>query len=386
MDLHYDTFEQIEQIPNFWAELIAPYLANKSFVSAKQAIYPSVRDIPQEVLEFETTLPTVIVQDVQSNEYSRIYLWYGTKNHARSANVLGKNSGKYAFIQTKIPHDTEYYDRYEIMKETDPRYNGTFARQRVNRILATSDEDVIQENDSVIIDVIQKGILEFVRILLHEIDSNRTRLCAVYTSSRIMKRGATTIFRDLDVLLGHHDLIRGLAEESSSGSESESDSESDSDSCDSIESLEYLYTPGAGAGAGAGAANIRDEKSIIEDIIRNMVSSRPTTHENHECSTCNSDSDESTNESYDSLEDKIDDAIMIHNELVHLISSTSEPWKENPRILELINQMVNIGHIDYLDGSDSDSDDAASEKSIAESAAKVEEELPDDFVTATELD
>lgn len=369
---HYNTYEQLSTVPNFWAEIIAPYIASKAFISAKQAIYPSIRDIPQEVIEFETSLVTVIIQDAKTNEYYRIYLWYGTKNHAKSANALGKNSGKFAFIQTKIPHDIEFYDRYEILKECDPRYRGTFANERVNRILSTSDEDVVVQSDTTIVDVIQKGVLRFMENLISEIEHGKTHLCAVYTSSRIMKRGAPTVFRDLDVILGHNDLIRGLAEESSSGSdvsESEDSSDSDSDS-DSDSEFEDDQDPDV----------VFEE---IDDYVSRKERDRDSIQEIIEgIRKTSMDSDDSVDEvesgsEYDEIEGKLDDIVLIHNELIQLISPETFTTS-NERVRELIDQMVRIGHIDYFDESsvvdDNDVEDVDAD----------DVEIADDFINDTE--
>lgn len=342
--MHFQTFKELSSSnESFWSNIVAPYLAESIFNSSKVK-YEDTHKVPEHITEIENTLTTILYEQIENNsnptEIKRVYLWFGTREQAKSCNASGidKYNGKYVVIQTTLPdHDIEFYDRYEIIQDSDPLVGGIYCEQRINKVLTSSPRgSTIKElTDNVRVDVIQDAVEKVVENLITKTENKQIRLIAIYETKRTMRRGDSTIFENVNILLGNEKQINDLGEQ-------DEGSFSDEDDDDFLESEESEDD------------SDHDHAEATDLLMRRLIGS--STSDESEGSDESDESDEShesdeSNESHESDEsdeeftydERVDSVVFIHNKLVPLLDDI-ELNKEN--IIPLLKELRSIGTIE----------------------------------------
>jgi hypothetical protein len=361
--MHFETFQQLSSSTSddsFWGTIIAPYLAESIFNSSK-AKYDDISQVPRDVMSFENTLTTILFEDCNHennsnpNQIRRMYLWFGTREQAKSCNASGIDTynGKYVIIQTILPeHDVEFYDRYEIIQDSDPLVGGMYADKRINKILTSSPRGIKELSDDVRIGVIQDAVEKIVESLMNKVDKKQMKLIAIYETKRIMRRGSSTIFEDHNILLGDASRIRELGEEDD-GSDVDEEDDSDYISDDASASND------SDASTSETEDSTADHAEATDFLMRKLHSgldSEDMLEESDESddASASDDSDESGEFTYD---ERVDRVVDIHNKLVPFLDDIES---NKDFIIPLLNELHSIGHIDASasEGSDESDDDA----------------------------
>lgn len=341
--MHFETFKELSSSnESFWSTIVAPYLAESIFNSSKVK-YEDISKVPEHITTIENTLTTILYEQIENNsnptEIKRVYLWFGTREQAKSANCSGidKYNGKYVVVQTTLPdHDIEFYDRYEIIQDSDPLVGGIYSDQRINKVLTSSPRgSTIKElTDNVRVDVIQDAVERVVENLMEKIENKQMRLIAIYETKRTMRRGDSTIFENVNILLGNSKQISDLGEQDE-GSFSDSNSgESDEDSEEESEE-EYSEEDDLDD-------SDHDHAEATDFLMRRLIgSSTSDESEGSDGSEGSYESDESDEEfTYD---ERVDSVVFIHNKLVPLLDDIDS---NKEYIIPLLKELRSIGTIE----------------------------------------
>jgi hypothetical protein len=361
--MHFESFHELSKSnESYWSTIIAPYLAESIFTSSKVQ-YEDPSEIPEDVSSFETKLTTLLYEEMSNNsnpnEIKRIYLWFGTREQAKSCNASGidKFNGKYVVIQSTIPdHDVEFYDRHEIIQDTDPSIGGVYFDKRINKILSSSPRGVKDLTDETRVHLVQDAVEQFVEVLMNKVEKKQINIIAIYETKRTMRRGNSTLFEDSNILLGNEKQIRDLGEEDDGSDASGDDYDSDylSGSDESDESDESST-----------ASSTNDHAEATDFLMRKLhnesdesLSESSEYDESHDL-LFNEDED---NDSY-VYNEKVDEVITIHNKLMPYLHDI-EKHKES--IIPLLQELHQIG---YIVDEPSESDES-SNKNDSESIEK----------------
>jgi hypothetical protein len=351
--MHFETFRELSlSNESYWSTIVAPYLAESIFNSSKVK-YEDISKVPDHISSIENTLTTILYEQIENNsnptEIKRVYLWFGTREQAKSANCSGidKYNGKYVVVQTTLPdHDIEFYDRYEIIQDSDPLVGGIYSDQRINKVLTSSPRgSTIKElTDNIRVDVIQDAVEKVVENLMEKIDDKQIKLIAIYETKRTMRRGDSTIFENINILLGNEKQINDLGEkddgsfssseiddESSVSGESEFESESESDDSESND---------------FDASGSDDDHAEATDfLMRKLIHGSSSSSSEHESEEEDSE-DEEDEFTYD---ERVDSVVLIHNKLVPLLDDIESNKKY---IIPLLKELQSIGTIDVSEDED----------------------------------
>lgn len=321
------------QHDNPWATVIAPYLAERVFLASKNP-YADPRMIPHDIHIHETIIPTVLLKSKSiDDDYRRVYLWLATQEQAENANCdRSGDIGTCSLVQTTLPHDMEFYDKFEIIQESDPTIGGVFAHERINKILSTQHATKVDEDVEAA--AIQSGVEAFVLQLMTDED---WEVVAIYTTKRTLRRGMPTLFEDVDVLVGDMTTIRDL------GEESDSDDAADSDYADSghAEATDFILKR---------MKNLDSDENEEEDPAQEVGTDMDEDEEHSE----GSDDDELFHQ-------QITDVVEVHNELVTLLDDKGALINpaDAPRFHALLAQLRSVGTIE-LDSEGSTEEDTES--------------------------
>ncbi len=225
---------------DYWSEIVAPFLATKLIETHQMTLYPDLHAIPAELTNYDNAILTLLLHKPHENKYSRVYLWIGTREEAKEANCLLEDKtnvkgyvGRFVLVQTVLPHDFELYNKFEIIQESSPEYDGTFGNIEVNKIVTSTPQGKHKLDTDVLFDLVQRGVEQFV-IKLMELESSGSEIIGIYITKRTMRRGKSTVFAEDDILLGDHAQIISLREEEDSD-EDEFSSEGSEKSFDRFE-------------------------------------------------------------------------------------------------------------------------------------------------------
>lgn len=313
----YETLQDLideKSSENVWATVIAPYLAQKIF-DTTQSVYADVRLVPSTQSEYISTLPTLIVRTKKDNEYKRMYLWVATKEQALSANV------------TLDP--TDHKGGFHFLVCTTVPAGIEFYNKY----------DIIQECDPLVYGTYAK-----------EPEGSINRIVAMSTPGK--KKVTDELYEEL-IQQGVENFVLETMELVE----------------DDKMNVIALYT--TSRHLRRGLETLFEDKDILigdSDEIKKLGE-----QEQIESETDSTNSDDSDSSSLNEI--KIDDVIDIHNELITL----ADDFHGNmDRIRELLEQMVQIGPVDYLD-NDEDSNSSGEEE-------EEEENSDEENVTESEED
>ncbi len=354
--MHFESFYDLTKSnESFWSTIVAPYLAESIFTSSKVQ-YEDASQVPEDVTSFETKLTTILYEELTNNsnpnEIKRIYLWFGTREQAKSCNASGidKYNGKYVVIQSTIPdHDHEFYDRYDIIQESDPNIGGDYYNKRINKILTSSPRGVKDLTDEIRVHVVQDAVEQFVETLIAKVEKKQINLIAIYETKRIMRRRESTLFEDSNILLGNAKQIRDLGEEDD-GSDASDDSydsdylsasEQESDESDDTDSQNHSTT---------------DDHAEATDFLMRKLNNNDSETSESEVDIEEEDDDEDDDFVYN---EKVDEVITIHNKLIQYLDDIE---KNKDFIVPLLQDLHKIGYIEEeeLSGSSDSSDSTES--------------------------
>ncbi len=269
-----------------WSDMIAPFIASKLFECSKIEAYEDVRLIPPELQEYTNEMLTLLVRKSGSEKVSRVYLWVGTRDEAKMANcLLESNVGRFVVVQTVIPHDVEFYNKYEIIQESDE--GGMFSDLEVNKVLVSTPSGVKRLEGDALVDLIQHATEAFVAKLM-ELEESGNDLLGLFVTVRVMRRGDSTLFDETDILIGDRHAIRDLREAEDSDS-----SNADSDYSTTSERAEAAATRSTSSGE-------LSKSSESCESCESSGSSESGTSESDESDGSESDDDESRTDSDDS--------------------------------------------------------------------------------------
>lgn len=268
------TFASIRELSasvsgDVWGEVVAPYVASKMFECHQVEAYEDVRLIPPELENYTNEILTLLVRKRSSKKVSRVYLWVGTREEAKLANCLIESgTGRFVVVQSVVPHEVEFYNKYEIIQESDD--GGMFADLEVNKILVSTPSSVKRLDKDSLVDLIQSATEAFV-LKLMELEDGENDILGLYVTVRVMRRGKPTLFDEIDVLIGNAEEIRALRESEDSDSGSDSDYGSSGDRAErhvssssrsaSDDSTEETTSSSSESGSGSGS----DESASDDD-------------------------------------------------------------------------------------------------------------------------
>ncbi len=359
------------QDDDFWGAMIAPYLAAKLVENYQMEVYPDVSLIPPDLECYTNKILTLLLQKRSDESVSRVYLWIGSRDDAKAANCLledatnpGGHVGKYCTVQTVLPHDFELFNKYEIIEESSE--SGNFKDLDINKIVASTPPGTKKMNTEVLMDLVQKSVEKFV-IKLMELEDAGNEIIGMYNTTRVMRRGKSTVFKETDILIGDPAEIEALREEDesdnsdsdysseSSGSEGSEDSEGSTES----EGSESEESEGDDESEGSESEGSESEGSSSES------EGSEGDDESEGSSTESEGEDEGESEGSEGTVDaQIDALIPLHNKLVRAMRASSEI---TPEILGLLQELLLIGEIsedfrptdeDDAEGDEADEDDA----------------------------
>ncbi len=375
---------------DFWGAMIAPYLAAKLVENYQMEVYPDVSLIPPDLECYTNKILTLLLQKRSDESVSRVYLWIGSRDDAKAANCLledatnpGGHVGKYCTVQTVLPHDFELFNKYEIIEESSE--SGNFKDLDINKIVASTPPGVKKMNTEVLMDLVQKSVEKFV-IKLMELEDAGNEVIGMYNTTRVMRRGKSTVFKETDILIGDPAEIEALREEdesddsdsdySSEGSESEgSEGSEDDDESEGSESEGSTESEGSES---EGSESEGSESDGTEDEGSESEGSSSESEGESEGSSTESEGSEGSEGTVDA---QIDALIPLHNKLVRAMRASSEgvfglhgkPKTEvTPEILGLLQELLLIGEIseDFrpTDEDEADEDEAEGDEAEGDDA------------------
>lgn len=326
-----DMFRRTSDIhdDDFWGTIIAPYLAAKLVENYQMEVYPDVSLIPPDLESYTNSILTLLLQKRSDECVSRVYLWIGSRDDAKTANCLledpqnpGGHVGKYCTVQTVLPHDFELFNKYEIIEESSE--SGNFKDLDINKIVASTPPGVKKMNTEVLMDLVQKSVEKFV-IKLMELEDGGNEVIGMYNTTRVMRRGKSTVFKETDILIGDPDEIVGLREDDESD---DSDSDYASEGKDESE----------------GESEESDESEGSEGESEESEESEGESEESEgESEESEGESEGTEGESDGTVDVQIDALIPLHNKLIRAMRSSSEI---TPEILSILQDLLMIGEIE----------------------------------------
>jgi hypothetical protein len=354
-NLKNDMFRRTSDIQDddFWGTIIAPYLAAKLVENFQMEVYPDVSLIPPDLECYTNSILTLLLQKRGDESVSRVYLWIGSREDAKAANCLledrsnpGGHVGKYCTVQTVLPHDFELFNKYEIIEESSE--SGNFKDLDINKIVASTPQGTKKMSEEVLMDLVQRSVEKFV-IKLMELEEGGNEVIGMYNTTRIMRRGKSTVFKETDILIGDQAEIVALREEDESDdSDSDYSSSSESESSKSSEGSEDDESELEGS---------EDDESELEGSEDDESESEGSEDESE-----GDDEDEETSSSASSEETvdaQIDALIPLHNKLIRAMRASSDV---TPEILGILQELLLVGEIsegfrdDESEGSEEESE------------------------------
>ncbi len=280
-----------------WGEVVAPYVASKMFECHQVDAYEDVRLIPPELENYTNEILTLLVRKRSSGKVSRVYLWIGSRDEAKLANCLIESStGRFVVVQSVVPHDVEFYNKYEIMQESDD--GGMFADLEVNKVLVSTPSAVKRLDKDSLVDLIQSATEAFV-LKLMELEDGENEVVGLYVTVRVMRRGKPTLFDEIDVLIGNPEEIRALRESE--------DSDSDSDYGSSGDKAERHSRSSSSSSGSGSETDESDESEESEESDESEEESEESHSGSDESSSSESDESDESEESEESSSSESED-------------------------------------------------------------------------------
>jgi hypothetical protein len=278
---NFASIREIKSSGDVWGDVVAPYIASKVFECSKVEAYEDIRLIPPELEEYSNEMLTLLVRKSGSDKVSRVYLWVGTRDEAKMANcLLDGYVGRFVVVQSVVPHDVEFYNKHEIIQESDE--NGMFADLEVNKVLVSTPSSVKRLDTDALVNLVQAATEAFVGKLIELVEGGN-EIIGLFVTVRVMRRGKSTLFEEQDILIGNPDGIRALRETDDSD---ESDADSDYSTSDRI----------LGAGQHSSAHSSESSNESSDDEESDESSDDESSDDEEESNDESSDDEEESND------------------------------------------------------------------------------------------
>ena len=365
-------FASIRDIPSsdVWGDAVAPYIASKIFECSKVEAYEDVRLIPPELEEYSNEILTVLVRKSGSEKVSRVYLWTGTRDEAKMANcLLDGYVGRFVVVQSVVPHDVEFYNKYEIIQESDE--GGMFTDLEVNKVLVSTPSSVKRLETDALVDLIQAATEAFVGKLIELVESGN-EIVGLFVTVRVMRRGNPTMFDEHDILIGNPSEIRALRETDDSD---ESDADSDYSTSENAmaaaesesESGSSSSESGSSSSESGSSSSESESGSSSESSDEDDESGAESSDEDDESGSESSEDDEELDEDRMIEEAKVMSVLPLFNEFVDLYNPEHVT---DASLRLLLDKMKLVGQVrmELFDSDDFDDEEFTTNDEHADSA------------------